>query len=55
MSKNKTKKTKEDANDILNQVRNLFKGAEGEILDAVLIGSTELVKKKMMLSFVLLI
>ena len=34
--KGSTKKTKEDANDILNQVRNLFKEADVEILDAVL-------------------
>ena len=39
MSKNKRfneKKTKEDANDVLNQVRDLFKEAEVEIPDAVL-------------------
>ena len=31
-----TKKIKEDANDVLNQVRDLFKEAEVEIIDAVL-------------------
>ena len=31
-----TKKTKEDANDVLNQVRDLFKEAEVEIPDFVL-------------------
>ena len=31
-----TKKTKEDANDVLNQVRDLFKEAEVGIADAVL-------------------
>ena len=39
MSKNKRfneKKTKEDANDVLNQVRDHFKEADVEIPDAVL-------------------
>ena len=31
-----TKKTKDDANDVLNQVRDIFKEAEVEIHDAIL-------------------
>ena len=51
--KSLTKKTKEGANDVLNQVHDLFKEAEVEMPDAVWIGRTELVKKTMMSSFVL--
>ena len=57
MSKNKrfNKKTKQDANDVLNQVRDIFKEAEEETLMLFWIGCTELVRKTMMSLFVLLL
>ena len=54
-TKGSTKKTKEDGNDVLNQVRDLFKEAEVEILDAILDRAHRIIKKTMMSSFVLLL
>ena len=49
------KKMKEDANDVLNQVRNLFKEAEVEILDAVLDRAHRIIKENNDVIFVLLL
>ena len=50
-----TKKTKEDANDILNQVHDPFKEAEVEIPDAVLDRAHRISKENNVSSFVLLL
>ena len=57
MSKNKrfNKKTKQDANDVLNQLRDPFKEAEVETLMLFWTGCTELARKTMMSLFVLLL